>query len=164
MSWCLQTHAGPRCPDVSCVFPLPGAKAHVSMQAGEGGSEQERGQGEPVCGAAAVYKTENQEFGKEGLAATGAVAPLNQGYLEEAGASGGGPDTQPAGQQISVVMRRPGDVQPVPVLVSRRSLRDNFNLWQLQELERIFQCSHYISPAKRRHLARLMGVTESKVQ
>uniref|UniRef100_A0A0G2K871 Rhox homeobox family member 7 n=1 Tax=Rattus norvegicus TaxID=10116 RepID=A0A0G2K871_RAT len=55
-------------------------------------------------------------------------------------------------------------VQPEPVLVPRRHLHDRFTDPELQELERVFQRNHYLSAEERKELARVMGVSEAKVQ
>uniref|UniRef100_A0A8C6H4G3 Homeobox domain-containing protein n=1 Tax=Mus spicilegus TaxID=10103 RepID=A0A8C6H4G3_MUSSI len=55
-------------------------------------------------------------------------------------------------------------VQPVPVLVPHRPLRDRFTETQLQELERIFKRNHYLRAEEGKQLARGMGVTEAKLQ
>ncbi|XP_032745364.1 barH-like 1 homeobox protein [Rattus rattus] len=55
-------------------------------------------------------------------------------------------------------------LSPEPVLVPRRHLHDRFTDAELQELERIFQRNHYLSAEERKELARVMGVSEAKLQ
>ncbi|MEJ1276814.1 hypothetical protein NN561_007725 [Cricetulus griseus] len=70
---------------------------------------------------------------------------------EDRGTSGGEQNEGQPWEPFCEVMGVAENVQPVSVLVRQRCFHYKFTQWQLQELERFFQQSHYISAEVRTH-------------
>lgn len=129
------------------------------LLAGEGRNEGESGRGLPGSGASAAEGYRAGEISAGGPAAP--VADLMDNSNQE------DQDTSGSAQEEEKLPEEPvlkdavviDKVQPIPVLVSgvrpksvwvqQRSLHYNFQWWQLQELERIFQQNHFIRAEER---------------
>ncbi|XP_017174028.1 reproductive homeobox 4C isoform X1 [Mus musculus] len=139
---------------------------------GEGRNEGESVLGQ--SGAAAVEGDKAEELSGEGGPAAGDADLMDNSNQEDQDTSGSAQEEEKLPEEPvlkdAVVIDK---VQPIPVLVSgvrpksvwvqQRSLHYNFQWWQLQELERIFQQNHFIR-AEERHLARWIGVSETRVK
>ncbi|XP_003500070.1 rhox homeobox family member 2 [Cricetulus griseus] len=143
---------------------LNGVKAPVVLLAGEGRNEKESGQGQPGQGAAAAEGEGAGELSGEGPSAAGAEGLVDDRSQEDRGSKGGEQNEGQPWEPFCEVMGVAENVQPVSVLVRQRCFHYKFTQWQLQELERFFQQSHYISAEVRKQLARWIGVTEARVQ
>ncbi|XP_052602780.1 rhox homeobox family member 2-like [Peromyscus californicus insignis] len=144
---------------------LNGAKAQMLLPAGEGRNEEASGQGQPGREAAAAEGERAGELSGEGPSAADAAGLIDNLSQKDHGTSGSDQENEKQPKQpVGEGPRVAESVQPVSVLVRQRCFHYKFRQWQLQELERIFQHSHYISAEVRKQLARWIGVTEARVQ
>ncbi|XP_006993677.1 rhox homeobox family member 2-like [Peromyscus maniculatus bairdii] len=141
-----------------------GANAPMLLPAGEGRNEEASGQGQPGREAAAAEGERARELSGEGPSAADAAGLEDGGNQEGACGSDHENEKQPSKKPAGEGLWLAESAQPVTVLVRQRCFHYKFSPWQLQELERSFQHSHYISAEVRKQLARWIGVTEARVQ
>lgn len=128
------------------------------LLAGEGRNEGESGRSQPGSGASAAEGDPAEELSGEGGPAAGAAALMDKSNQEDLGATGFDqekekqseepvPDHMGDLENVKPVSQPWSTVNPVRVLVPeyRPRWQHSFTMLQLQELESIFQRSHYIS-------------------